>query len=102
MTVNPSTDVASSPLTEALVITRAMLAAAKEADWHQLLQLEESREPLVRRQHPTDVVSRAQIEQILAYDRQLRALLGNARDAVGRQWQAERSRFQAIAAYAQS
>jgi hypothetical protein len=88
-------------LTHALVITRAMLSAAKQADWEQLQELEQAREPLLRRQHPTDVVSRAQVEQILAYDLQLKALLGNARDAVARQWQDERSRFQAIAAYAQ-
>ncbi|TAL88350.1 MAG: flagellar protein FliT [Rhodanobacter sp.] len=78
-----------------------MLAVAKQADWAQLLQLEQEREPLVRRQHPTDLISRAQIEQILAYDRQLQALVGNARDAVAQLWQDERSRSQAIAAYAQ-
>lgn len=87
------------PLTQALAITRAMLSAAKIADWDELQHLEEVREPLVRRQHPTDVISRAQIEQILAYDRQLQALLGNVRDEVGRLWQDEHTRFQAIAAY---
>ena len=97
----PSPGTAASPLTQALVMTRAMLSAAKEADWEQLSGLEQSREPLVRRQHPADVVSRAQIEQILAYDRQLQTLLGNARDVVARKWQDERSRAQAIAAYAQ-
>lgn len=88
------------PLTQALAITRAMLAAAKVADWDELQRLEEVREPLVRREHPTDVISRAQIEQILAYDRQLQALLGNARNEVARSWQGEHARFQAVAAYA--
>lgn len=78
-----------------------MLSAAKAADWEQVQRLDEAREPLLRRVHPTDVVSRAQIEQILAYDRQLQALVGHARDGVARQWQDERSRFQAIASYAQ-
>ncbi|MEO8811226.1 MAG: flagellar protein FliT [Rhodanobacter sp.] len=91
---------AASPLTQALVMTRAMLAAAQEADWDELLRLEEARAPILRRQHPDDVVSRAQIGQVLAYDRQLQALLGSARDAVARQWQSERARSHAIAAYA--
>ncbi len=100
--MEPSTHTATAPLTQALALTHAMLSAAKEADWPKLLQLEQARESLIRRQHPTDVVSRARIEQILAYDRQLLALLGTAREAVARQWQAQRSRSQAIAAYAQS
>lgn len=91
----------ASALTSALVITRAMLAAARQEDWQQLLQLEEARAPLVHRQHGSDVVSQAQLGQILAYDRQLQALLGQARDAVARQWQQERGRARAIAAYAQ-
>lgn len=78
-----------------------MLAAARQEDWQQLLQLEEARAPLVHRQHGSDVVSQAQLGQILAYDRQLQALLGQARDAVARQWQQERGRARAIAAYAQ-
>ena len=82
-------------------MTREMLSAAQDADWEQLLCLEEARAPLVRRQHPADLVSRAQIEQILAYDLQLQALVGNARNAVAGQWQRQRSRSQAIAAYAQ-
>lgn len=82
-------------------MTREMLSAAKEEDWEQLLRLEEARAPLVRRQHPTDIVTRAQIEQILAYDLQLQALVGHARDAVARQWERQHGRSQAIAAYAQ-
>ena len=83
------------------MITRAMLSAAQAADWEQLKSLEQTRVPLVHRRHPTDVVSRAQIEQILAYDLQLQALLGTARDEVARQWQRARSGSQAITAYAQ-
>ncbi|MGB3269976.1 MAG: flagellar protein FliT [Rhodanobacter sp.] len=99
--MSPSPAAATSALTSALVITRAMLAAARQEDWQQLLQLEEARAPLVHRQHGSDVVSQAQLGQILAYDRQLQALLGQARDAVARQWQQERGRARAIAAYAQ-
>ncbi len=99
--MSPSPAAATSALTSALVITRAMLAAARQEDWQQLLQLEEARAPLVYRQHGSDVVSQAQLGQILAYDRQLQALLGQARDAVARQWQQERGRARAIAAYAQ-
>ena len=98
--VDSSTFAGGSALTSALIITRAMLSAAREEDWEQLLQLEEARAPLVHRQHGTDVVSQAQLGQILAYDRQLQALLGNARDAIARQWQQDRGRAQAIAAYA--
>ncbi len=82
-------------------MTRAMLSAAQAADWERLKCLEQTRAPLVQRQHPTDVVSRAQVEQILAYDLQLHALLGNARDEVARQWQHAWSGSQAIAACAQ-
>jgi hypothetical protein len=74
-------------LAQALVMTREMLEAAKGADWEQLSRLEEARAPLVRQQHPADIVGRAQIEQILAYDLQLQVLSGNARDAAAGQWQ---------------
>ncbi len=90
----------ASPLTRALVLTREMLAAAQAADWERLLQLEQTRAPMLLRQHLDDVVSRAQVGLVLAYDRQLQALLGNAQDAVARQWQNERARSHAIAAYA--
>lgn len=99
--MSPPVIATASALTSALVITRAMLIAARREDWEQLLQLEEARAPLVHRQHGDDVVSLAQLGQILAYDRQLQALLGQARDAVARQWQQERGRARAIAAYAQ-
>lgn len=92
----------TSPLTRALVITRHMLAAAQKGDWDQFQHLEETRDPLLRRQHPTDAASHAQIGEVLAYDRQLQALLGDAREAVARQWQNERGRVRAIASYAQA
>jgi hypothetical protein len=88
-------------LAQALVMTREMLSAAKGADWEQLSRLEEARAPLARRQHPADIVSRAQIEQILAYDLQLQALLGNALDVVARQWQRGDSWSRAIASRVQ-
>jgi hypothetical protein len=88
-------------LAQALVLTREMLSAAKGADWEQLWRLEETRAPLVRRQHPADIVSRAQIEQILAYDLQLQALLGSARDAIAGQWQRGDSWSRAIASHVQ-
>ena len=100
--MSPPVIATASALTSALVITRAMLAAARREDWEQLLQLEEARAPLLHRQHGSDVVSQAQLGQILACDRQLQTLLGQARDAVVRQWQQERGRAQAIAAYGQS
>lgn len=94
--------ITESPLARALDITRAMLAAAQAADWEQLTGLEAVREPLLHRQHPADAASHAQLGEVLAYDRQLQALVGQARDAIARQWQRENGRAQAIAAYAQS
>jgi len=91
-----------SSLVQALAITRTMLAAAHAQDWDQLSALEATREPLLRRQHPTDAASHAQLGEVLAYDRELQALVGQARDAVARQWQRENGRAQAIAAYGQS
>ncbi|TPG07478.1 flagellar protein FliT [Rhodanobacter glycinis] len=79
-----------------------MLAAAHAQDWEQLSTLEATREPLLRRQHPADAVSHAQLGEVLAYDRELQALVGQARDSVAQQWQRENGRAQAIAAYEQS
>lgn len=101
MNMAATADTTTTPLTSALAITRDMLIAAQEADWEQLQHLEAVREPLLHRQHSADAASRAQIGEVLAFNRQLQALLGSARDTVGRQWQAERDRSQAIAAYAQ-
>ena len=99
--MSPSPAATASALTSALVITRAMLTAARREDWQQLLQLEEARAPLLHRQHGSDPATQAQLGEILACDRQLQALLGHARDAVARQWQQEHVRARAIAAYAQ-
>ncbi|MGB3463107.1 flagellar protein FliT [Rhodanobacter lindaniclasticus] len=100
--MSPPVIATASALTSALVITRAMLTAARREDWEQLLQLEEARAPLVHRQHGDDAVTQAQLGEILACDRQLQALLGSAREALAHQWQRERDRAQAIAAYAQA
>ena len=91
-----------SSLLQALAITRTMLAAAYAQDWEQLSALEATREPLLRRRHPADAASHAQLSEVLAYDRELQALVGQARDAVAQQWQRENGRAQAIAAYGQS
>lgn len=91
-----------SPLVQALAITRTMLVAAHAQDWEQLSTLEATREPLLHRQHPVDAASHAQLGEVLAYDRELQALVGQARDAVAQQWQRENGRAQAIAAYGQS
>lgn len=91
-----------SPLRRALVITRAMLAAAHARDWEQLSALEATRQPLLHRQHPADAASHAQLGEVLAYDRELQVLVGQAREAAARQWQHHKSRAQAIAAYGQS
>lgn len=99
--MTPSTREADSPLTQALIITRAMLLVAQASDWDQLLQLEEQREPLLRREHPADEQTRVQIGEILATDRQVQALLATARDAVALRWQDDRGRARAIAAYGQ-
>jgi hypothetical protein len=90
-----------TPLVQALAITRSMLVAAHAQDWQQVSVLEATREPLLRRQHPADAASHAQLGEVLAYDRELQALVGQARDDVARQWQRENGRAQAIAAYGQ-
>jgi hypothetical protein len=92
---------AEAPLMQALAITRSMLVAAHAQDWQQVSVLEATREPLLRRQHPADAASHAQLGEVLAYDRELQALVGQARDDVARQWQRENGRAQAIAAYGQ-
>jgi hypothetical protein len=91
-----------SSLVQALAITRSMLSAAQAGDWERLAGLEATREPLLLRQHPADAVSHAQLGEVLAYDRELQALVGRARDAVAQQWQRENGRAQAIAAYART
>lgn len=88
-------------LAPALQLTRDMLAAARAQEWDRLMELEAERELLLLRQHATDAASQAQLGEILAYDRELHALVGRARDAVAAQWALEHDRTRAIAAYAQ-
>lgn len=95
----PQTD---APLAQALVITRTMLDAAQRQDWQQVADMEAVRAPLLHRQHPQDAGSHAQLGELLAYDRELQALVGQARDEAAGRWQREHGRAQAIAAYAQS
>lgn len=100
MSTTPATT--ESPLAQALAITRSMLAAAQAGEWERLAGLEAAREPLLLRQHSVDAASHAQLGEVLAYDRELQALVGRARDAIAQQWQRENGRAQAIAAYARA
>jgi len=84
----------------ALQLTRSMLAAAQAQDWSRLIELEAEREPLLLRRHASDPDSLARLDEILAYDRQLQAIVGRARDSAAEQWQQETDRARAIAAYA--
>ncbi len=89
-------------LEQALLLTRRMLAAARVQAWDELIALESERAPLLHRRHATDAVAHAQLGEVLAYDRELQALAGHARDAIAEQWQLENGRVRAIAAYLQS
>jgi hypothetical protein len=100
--VNVAPDAKESPLLRALAITRAMLTAAHAQDWEQVSVLEAAREPLLHRQHPADADSHAQLGEVLAYDRELQALVSHARETAARQWQQHHGRARAIAAYGQS
>lgn len=88
-------------LERALRLTHSMLAAAHAQEWSRLIELEAEREPLLLRRHASDPASLAQLDEILAYDRQLQAIVGSARDSAAGQWQRETDRARAIAAYAQ-
>lgn len=88
-------------LERALQLTRGMLAAAGAQEWTRLIELEAERAPLLLREHEPDPASRARLGEILAYDRQLQALVGSARDSAAGQWQREADRARAIAAYRQ-
>jgi len=87
-------------LERALQLTRDMLAAARAQEWSRLIELEAEREPLLLRKHASDPDSLARLDEILAYDRQLQAIVGSARDSAAEQWQRETDRARAIAAYA--
>ncbi|HEY9513204.1 MAG TPA: flagellar protein FliT [Rhodanobacter sp.] len=92
-----STDI----LERALQLTCGMLAAAHAQEWSRLIELEAEREPLLLRKHASDPDSLARLDEILAYDRQLQAIVGSARDLAAGQWQQETERARAIAAYVQ-
>jgi hypothetical protein len=87
------------PLALALALTRAMLEAARVGDWEQLVGLEAERHPLVMRPVAQDADSVRQLGELLAIDRELQALVIQARDQAGEQWQAGQDRARAIAAY---
>ena len=87
-------------LERALQLTRDMLAAVRAQEWSRLIELEAEREPLLLRKHASDPDSLARLDEILAYDRQLQAIVGSARDSAAEQWQRETDRARAIAAYA--
>jgi citrate lyase beta subunit len=88
-------------LEQALQLTRQMLDAASVQDWARLIELEEDREPLLLCQHASDPDSLARMDEILAYDRELRAMVVSARDLAAEQWQRETDRGRAIDAYRQ-
>jgi diadenosine tetraphosphatase ApaH/serine/threonine PP2A family protein phosphatase len=92
---------AMSILERALELTRHMLDAASAQEWARLIELEEEREPLLLCQHGSDPESLAQLDEILAYDRELRVMVVRARDLAGEQWQRETDRGRAIVAYRQ-
>jgi len=89
-----------SALEQALALTQAMLAAAQSANWTQLVELEIERQPLLASPYPNDAESIRLLGEILAHNRALADLIGQARDAAADQWQLESGRAQAIAAYA--
>jgi hypothetical protein len=90
----------SSIVDQALQLTRDMLGAGQAPDWDRLAALEAQRDPLLRRQHSVDVVY--QLSEILACDRELRAMVRQARDEAAAQWQRENGRARAISVYAQA
>jgi hypothetical protein len=87
------------PLALALALTRAMLEAAHAGDWDQLIALEAQRHPLVMQPVVQDEDSVRQLALLLELDRQLYALISQARDQAGDRWQGEQDRARAIAAY---
>jgi hypothetical protein len=82
-------------LQQAMILTHAMQAAAQEADWDRLVQLEAEREPLLLQPHTVNAESKALVDAILACDSALSVRVRDARDAIAVQWRG----MQAIAAY---
>lgn len=89
----------SEQLPLALELTRAMLEAARAGDWDRLIALEAERHPLVMQPVANGPDSLRLLGELLALDRELYALISQARDAAGEQWQAGQDRARAIAAY---
>lgn len=89
----------TSPLAQALTLTRAMLAAAAGGQWERLAELEAERHPLAQRLHPQTAETRRLLGELLAYDRELIALVGQARDLAAGHWQRAADGVRAIAAY---
>jgi hypothetical protein len=90
----------SHAVEQALKLTREMLDAGQAQEWERLASLEAERDPLLRREHSADVVY--QLGEILACDRELRAMVRQARDDAAAQWQRETGRARAISVYAQA
>jgi hypothetical protein len=90
----------SSIVDQALQLTRDMLGACQAQEWERLATLEAQRDPLLRREHSADVVY--QLSEILACDRELRALVRQARDDAALLWLRENGRARAISAYAKA
>jgi len=90
----------SGIIDQALQLTRDMLDAGQAGEWERLATLEARRDPLLHREHSADVVY--QLSEILACDRELRALVRQARDEAAAQWQRQNGRARAISAYAKA
>lgn len=82
-------------LQQAMILTHAMQAAAQQADWDRLTQLEAEREPLLLQPHTVNAESRALVDAILVCDSAISVRVRDARDAVAAKWRGA----QAIAAY---
>ncbi|HEV2621286.1 MAG TPA: flagellar protein FliT [Frateuria sp.] len=87
------------PLALAMALTRAMLEAARAGDWEQVLALEDQRHPLVKQPLAGDEDGVRQLGELLTLDRELQALVVQARDAAARRWQAAHDGVRAVAAY---
>ncbi|SEJ08147.1 flagellar protein FliT [Frateuria terrea] len=87
------------PMALALALTRVMLDAARTGDWEQVVALEAERQPLAMQPVAGDADSVRQLGELLALDCEVRALVTQARETAGAQWQAGQDRARAIAAY---
>ncbi len=74
----------SSPLTEALELTRTMLAAAQAGDWPRVGQLQERRSQLMRPDLHLQADARALLPELDAAQRKLSAAISTAHADVRR------------------